>query len=132
MSNETTDITDKAESGPALADDRPIVLVPGFMASNLWRKQRGLLSLPLLVWPLSLYTLTAQLIRLRDGRPLQAKGLVYNYYQGLCAFITAPRDKGGLGRVPGENFWIFAYDWRQSSAVSGQELANFIREKLAR
>ncbi len=113
-------------------DDTPIVLVPGFMASNLWRVRKGLLTLPVLAWPLNIYTLTAQLILLSEQYPLKAEGLVGNYYDGLIDFITRPSERGGLGRKRDENFWVFAYDWRQSCEVSGRELYDFICDKLAR
>lgn len=108
----------------------PVVLVPGFMASNLERPGKGLLRPPLPVWPVNVYILAAQLRALRNQTPLKANGLVGNYYDGLLEFITCAREQGGLGRTLDEDFWIFAYDWRQSCHYSGQKLAEFIGAKL--
>lgn len=111
--------------------NRPLVFVPGFMASSLERPGRGLLLPPLGVWPLNLLTLTTQLFILRNPTPLRAVGLVGRYYDGLLDFLIRPGAAGGLGLTPSQNCWIFPYDWRQSCQQSGQELALFIERKLA-
>lgn len=110
---------------------RPVVFVPGFMGSRLEREGRGLLPLPIQVWPPNVYSITAQLAILQNLAPLKATGLFGNYYEGLLDFVTRSRESGGLGRTTGEDFWVFAYDWRQSCEYTGRLLAEFIREKLA-
>ena len=84
-----------------------------------------------LAWPLNLYGLTSQLTLLEEVYPLEARGLVPGYYQELLTFITNSPDEGGLGHTLDENFWVFAYDWRQSCRISGHQLQKFIIEKLA-
>lgn len=111
-------------------DDYPLVFVPGFMGSKLWRNRRGLLLPSVLAWPLNLYSLSVQLLLLEEVYPLQADGLVGHYYDGLLNFVTRPLAQGGLGREKERNFWVFAYDWRQSCQKSGQVLAEFIKKKL--
>jgi len=110
--------------------DKPLVFVPGFMGSKLWRPRRGLFLPSVLVWPLNLYALSLQLLLLEEEYPLQADGLVGHYYDGLLDFITRPKPQAGLGYKKDLNFWIFAYDWRQSCHNSGQALAKFISQKL--
>ena len=113
-----------------MQDNRPIIFVPGLMASNLWQPARSNLLPAQLAWPLNLYGLTSQLTLLEEIYPLEARGLVPGYYQELLAFITNAASDGGLGRTLDENFWVFAYDWRQSCRISGHQLQKFIVEKL--
>lgn len=113
-------------------NEDPIVFVPGFMASKLWRPRRNLLTPTVLVWPLTAYRLVTELLLLEEEYPLQPGGLVGRYYEGLINFVTAPVEIGGLGRRLEENFWIFNYDWRQSCQLSGKQLNDFIVNKLER
>lgn len=96
------------------------------MASTLEREGRGLLRPPLLVWPLNIYSLTAQLLVLRNPTPLKAEGLVGHYYDGLLDFLGRSPEEGGLGR----ELWVFTYDWRQSCHYAGGALTEFITQKL--
>ncbi len=113
------------------AYDRPVIFVPGFMASRLERVGSSLLRPTLSVWPLGVLTLTSQLQILRNPALLKADGLVGHYYDSLLDFITRPLKAGGLGRTLERDSWVFAYDWRQSCHASGGLLAEFIGEKLA-
>jgi hypothetical protein len=111
---------------------QPLVLVPGFMASNLWSVPRLPLVPPFLAWPLNLYLVTAQLFSLRSNNTLRPDGLVEGYYDNLIAFCVLPVERGGLGYKLGEDLWIFAYDWRLSCRTTGRQLTLFIQEKLKR
>ncbi len=114
-----------------VSDQNPLILVPGFLASQLWTVPRLLLSPPVLAWPLNPLSLTAQLYFLRASNRLAADGLVKGYYESLIEFIGGPVEQGGLGRRGGEDFWVFPYDWRQSSRQTGKQLSQFITDKLA-
>ncbi len=113
-----------------MQQDQPLIFVPGLMASNLWQPERNSLLPAQLAWPLNLYGLTSQLTLLEEVYPLDARGLVPGYYQDLLTFISNSPAEGGLGRILDENFWVFAYDWRQSCRISGRQLQHFIVEKL--
>jgi hypothetical protein len=113
-----------------MASAVPLVFVPGFMASNLWRPAGGILTPPILAWPLNFYSLTAQLFLLEEQYPLKPNGLVPGYYEALIEALTLPTVQGGMGYTKGQDFWVFPYDWRVSCSTTGRELAQFVQEKL--
>ncbi len=115
-----------------ISEDNPVVFVPGFMASRLWRNRKGLFSPAVLVWPLSTYLPLTGLTLLQDEALLTPDGLVGNYYDNLIEFISRPKEQDGLGKTKDRDFWVFTYDWRQSCHNSGLQLKQFIAEKLAK
>ena len=115
---------------------RPLIFVPGIRTSALAiKKDDGHLEH---FWPLMPHEFvvkdkldrTFQLLdtkirqKFDDDVPVVATSLIPMAYGGLIRSILA------WGYKPNIDFWIFAYDWRQSNDVSGQQLSRFIEEKL--
>jgi len=51
-------------------------------------------------------------------------GILPGAYDGIISAIIK------WGYKIGNNFWTFPYDWRQSNDISGQMLAEFIKDKI--
>jgi pSer/pThr/pTyr-binding forkhead associated (FHA) protein len=98
---------------------RPVVVVPGFAGSNLWRGSEQ-------VWP-SL-ALLGHPEFLRVGRPLEARGILsevvvvpgllkLDQYSALTAHL-----RQSLGYEVGRDLFEFAYDFRQDNRRSAAQL----------
>jgi pSer/pThr/pTyr-binding forkhead associated (FHA) protein len=104
---------------------RPVVVVPGFAGSNLWRGSEQ-------VWP-SLNLLGHPEL-LRVERPLEARGIVNQVvvvpgllklaqYSALTAYL-----RQSLGYEVGRDLLEFAYDFRQDNRRSAAELGAAIEQ----
>lgn len=103
---------------------RPVVVVPGFAGSNLWRGSEQ-------VWPMPRMVLTLPaLLHMRE--PLEARGLVnqvvivpnliqWDQYAYLVDFLHE-----SLGYETGNDLLEFGYDFRQDSRASAGRLATAI------
>lgn len=105
---------------------RPVVIVPGFMGSELWRGSERL-------WPnvRNIFT-QPEAYRLPESQPLEAKGLVrevvivpnlikLEQYVRLGDFLEE-----SLGYERGKDLLEFGYDWRQDGRESARCLAGAI------
>jgi pimeloyl-ACP methyl ester carboxylesterase len=114
--------------------ERPLILVPGILESNLAiEKDPEFFG----IWPLTplwvpsydfLDNLLSDLgtnIResVDDKVSVVTTGLLPGAYDNIISAII------GWGYTLGGNFWTFPYDWRQSNDISGQILTNFIENK---
>jgi hypothetical protein len=121
--------------------NRPLIFVPGIRTSTLAIKNENRNGGQLEhFWPLMpheflvrekldrvfQYLETKIRTKADDDDEVQvvATGLIPFAYDGLIKSILS------WGYMPGVNFWIFPYDWRQSNNVSGQLLARFIEQKI--
>ncbi len=114
---------------------RPLIFVPGIMASSLAIKNaNGDLDY---FWPPPYTFSTSEMIakmynglkspirvEAEDKVSVQAVGLFPLAYTYLVNAIER------WGYVRNQNFWIFPYDWRQSNNISGKLLADFITNKI--
>jgi len=102
---------------------RPVVVVPGFMGSELWRGEE-------LLWPRlkELFT-EPEVFRLPEGPPVEARRLVaevvvvpnlikLDQYNRLVDFLEEE-----LGYQRGQDLLEFPYDWRQDLRLSARTLA---------
>jgi pimeloyl-ACP methyl ester carboxylesterase len=117
--------------------ERPLILVPGILGSSLAiEKDPEFFG----IWPL-----TPSWVPLDDflddllldlGNNIRKKsmdekvsvvttGLLPGAYDGIIRAIIKE-----WGYKIGNNFWTFTYDWRQSNDISGQMLAEFIKDKI--
>jgi pSer/pThr/pTyr-binding forkhead associated (FHA) protein len=98
---------------------RPVVVVPGFAGSNLWRGSEQ-------VWPSLKLLGHPELLRVE--RPLDARGIVnqvvvvpgllkLDQYSALTEYL-----RQSLGYEVGHNLLEFAYDFRQDNRRSAAEL----------
>ena len=107
---------------------KPVVIVPGFMGSELWSGDDQ-------VWP-SLKTLFVQPdpLVVSDRRPLEPRRIVHQVvvvpnlikldkYIRLGNYLEE-----GLGYERGKNLLEFPYDWRQDNRLSARRLAAAIDE----
>ena len=104
---------------------RPVVVVPGFAGSNLWRGSEQ-------VWPsLKLF---GHPEFLRVGRPLEARGILdqlvvvpgllkLTQYSALTDYL-----RQSLGYEVGRDLLEFAYDFRQDNRRSAMELGAAIEQ----
>jgi pimeloyl-ACP methyl ester carboxylesterase len=114
---------------------RPLIFVPGIMASSLAiKKANGELEY---FWPPPYtFSIPEMIAKMRNGleSPIRAQAdekvsvraiglfpLAYNYLINAIEI---------WGYVRNQNFWIFPYDWRQSNDISGKLLADFITKKI--
>ncbi|MBI4605364.1 MAG: PKD domain-containing protein, partial [Planctomycetes bacterium] len=104
--------------------DRPLIVVPGIMATALVDPATGSQ-----VWPP--YSEGAggrrpitDLIKVQNKVPdfRGAAGLVRGFYNELIAFLQRE-----MGYKLGETLFVFPYDWTRSNIDSGRKLAAFIR-----
>jgi hypothetical protein len=115
---------------------RPLIFVPGIMASSLALKSADGSGLDNF-WPPPYTFSTSEMIskmynglkspiraKAEDKVQAQATGLFPFAYTYLLNAIEA------WGYVRNQNFWIFPYDWRQSNDISGKLLADFINSKI--
>src|SRR5215216_737218 len=116
---------------------RPLIFVPGIMASSLAIKNADGGDGLDYFWP-PLYTFSTQemiekmynglkspiRVEAQDKVPVQATGLFPLAYDYLTSAIES------WGYVRNQNFWIFPYDWRQSNDITGKLLADFITNKI--
>ena len=100
---------------------RPVVVVPGFGGSKLWRGSE-------LVWP-NVRHLLSHVEELAMSNPLEARGvldevvIIPNFiklqqYSGLIDYLVDE-----LGYEPGRDLLEFAYDFRQDVRVTARQLA---------
>ncbi|HBY94736.1 MAG TPA: hypothetical protein DEP84_12385 [Chloroflexi bacterium] len=105
---------------------RPVVIVPGFMGSELWAGSER-------VWPHVRHFFThPEIFRLPDDQPLEVRQLVgevvivpnllkLEQYNRLGNYLEE-----GLGYERGKDLLEFAYDWRQDVRLSARRLAEVI------
>ena len=105
---------------------RPVVIVPGFMGSELWRGSER-------VWPNVRYLFTnPEMFYPGQGDPLEPRGIVnevvivpnllkLEQYRRLGDFLVE-----SLGYERGKDLLEFAYDWRQDVRHSARRLAEAI------
>jgi pSer/pThr/pTyr-binding forkhead associated (FHA) protein len=113
-----TDLTDTS-----LGTRRPVVVVPGFMGSELWHGSEQ-------VWPnLKKLAVRPELLAVSEHRTLEPRRI-------LQSVVVVPnlikKDKyvrlgnyleEGLGYERGKNLLEFAYDWRQDNRASARSLS---------
>lgn len=120
----------------------PLILVPGFMGSKLWRDA----SYKHPLWLSSSITnrggIEEQIDSLEKLAHTELKytrrnraGLVEGWYDPLldASERMGYRGESGLdaeGQWHEQNFWVFTYDWTQSNEHSGLELCVFIQQIL--
>lgn len=97
---------------------RPVIFVPGFMGSKLYKKKSRRITN--LVWP---PYLPNSLRKLSMNNILYPKGVV-GEYEPLLQFLRS------LGYKDGETLFVFAYDWRISNRQNGNSFISFINAKL--
>ncbi|MEW6232666.1 MAG: FHA domain-containing protein, partial [Chloroflexota bacterium] len=105
---------------------RPVIIVPGFMGSELWHGEEQL-------WPNVRYLFAhPEIFRLPEVKPLEARGLVgevvivpnlikLEQYNRLGDYL-----EDSLGYERGKDLLEFAYDWRQDVRLSARRLAEAI------
>ncbi len=108
--------------GPNQARRKPIVFIPGFMGSQLWRGET-------LLWPdLKLLLTHPEALMLPEEQPATVKGLVEDVvvvpgfykleqYSQFTHFL-----KESLGYETGTDLLEFAYDWRKDLRLAAQHL----------
>jgi len=117
--------------------ERPLILVPGILGSSLAiKKNPEFFS----IWPLTpswvplddflddlLFDLGSNIREksMNDKVSVVTTGLLPGAYDGIISAIIKE-----WGYKIGNNFWTFPYDWRQSNDISGQMLAEFIKDKI--
>ena len=102
----------------------PVVVVPGFMGSQLWRGDD-------LLWPdLRDVLRRPDAFRLPDSADLTVRGIVdevviipnfikLEQYTRLVHFLT-----DSLGYVEGKDLHVFVYDWRKDLRIAARKLAD--------
>ncbi len=113
--------------------ERPLILVPGILESSLAVKKDpeffGIWPFPLGIsspnFSDNILSDLGSNIResIDDNVSVVTTGLLPGAYDYIINAII------GWGYTLGSNFWTFPYDWRQSNKISGQMLANFIKNK---
>jgi pSer/pThr/pTyr-binding forkhead associated (FHA) protein len=106
---------------------RPVVIVPGFLGSNLWQGDDR-------VWPNVRYLLTSpDLLAVRDGAPVfEARGLIdevvimpnlikQEQYGTLIDYLEE-----SLGYVRGNDLLAFGYDFRNDVRIAARQMAEAI------
>jgi len=105
---------------------RPVVIVPGFMGSELWLGSERL-------WPNVRNLITRpEVFHYPGDKPLEARGPVaeevivpylikFEHYSRLGDYLEE-----GLGYERGKDLLEFGYDWRQDARLSAQCLAEAI------
>lgn len=118
----------RGESPPANRPSkrRPVVIVPGFMGSELWLGSER-------IWPNVKYLFShPDIYHLKDNTPIQARGLLREAimvpnlvnlvaYSHLSDYLVQD-----LGYTRGLDLLEFAYDWRQDVRLCAQKLAQAI------
>jgi pSer/pThr/pTyr-binding forkhead associated (FHA) protein len=105
---------------------RPVVLIPGFMGSEL---RRG----SLVLWPNYPYLLSNPAAIMPDSGPVEVSGVIHetvvvphfikiDAYNRLSQFLEK-----SLGYRLGVDLLEFPYDWRQDNRQTAQQLATTIR-----
>jgi pSer/pThr/pTyr-binding forkhead associated (FHA) protein len=105
---------------------RPVVLIPGFMGSEL---RRG----SLVLWPNYPYLLSNPSAIMPDSGPVEVSGVIHetvvvphfikiDAYNRLSQFLEK-----SLGYRLGIDLLEFPYDWRQDNRLTAQQLATTIR-----
>ncbi|GAG88530.1 unnamed protein product, partial [marine sediment metagenome] len=101
----------------------PVIIVPGFMGSELWRGSER-------VWPNVRFLFSRpDMFRLPEFDPLEAREVVgevvivpnlvkMEQYKRLGDYLEE-----GFGYERGENLLEFAYDWRQDVRMASRQLA---------
>lgn len=101
---------------------KPIVFIPGFMGSQLWRGDQ-------LIWPdLKLLLTKPEMLMLPEPEPSTVKGLVgdvvvvpglykLEQYSQFTDFL-----KEGLGYEADKDLLEFSYDWRKDLRLAAQQL----------
>lgn len=124
---ELTDI-ERSIARPGSPGRRPVVFVPGFMGSELWRGSER-------VWPHVRYPISQpEIYRLPETTPLEARavardmvivpGLIkLDRYNRVADYLVE-----ALGYERGKDVLEFAYDWRQDVRDSAKRLAQAIEQ----
>ena len=113
----------------------PLVFVPGILGSSLGQKvfSNGRLTTARAFWPPDVAIMPDQSaapsiaingLRLQQSE-VEPIGLFPGAYTSLIEGLRL------MGYIENRNFWIFAYDWRQSNRETGKKLVAFIDAKLA-
>lgn len=100
---------------------RPVVIVPGFAGSNLWRGNEQIWPVPRMVLP------HPEVLRVNE--PLDAKGLVRRVvlvphlleWDQYCFLLDYLKDS--LGYTTDDDLLEFGYDFRQDNQASAEHLA---------
>jgi pSer/pThr/pTyr-binding forkhead associated (FHA) protein len=104
----------------------PVVIVPGFMGSELWRGSER-------IWPNPRYMVThPDVFRMSENNPIEARGVVnesviipnlitQEQYNRLGDYLAE-----SLGYVRGKDLLEFGYDWRQDLRLSARRLGEAI------
>lgn len=107
---------------------QPVVVVPGFMGSELWRGSER-------IWPNSRFMVThPEFFRLAEDNPLEARGVVHEeviipnlvtqeQYSRLGDYLVE-----GLGYERDKDLLEFGYDWRQDLRWSARKLGEAIED----
>lgn len=105
---------------------RPVVFVPGMMGSQLWLGNER-------IWPnISHIIKNPEILLYPSSMPLEARGIVdevviipnlikMDQYNRLGDYMVEE-----LGYTREQDFFEFAYDWRQDVRLSASQLAEFI------
>ncbi len=121
--------------GEAPRNNRPLVLVPGIMGSELYSVVTSEFNgTPMTfrqqVWPplgvLGIDNLKQLAKLIRDQQLLSGPSTTLNAYTQLIANLAA------IGYEENRNLFVFTYNWIRSNALSGRELADRIPQYLER
>lgn len=103
---------------------RPVVVVPGFLGSQLWRGEQ-------LLWPnVRQFVMRPEAFSLPANDDLIPRGIVdevvivpnllkLEQYTRLVEFLT-----DGLGYSEGQDLHVFCYDWRKDLRLAARKLAD--------
>jgi pSer/pThr/pTyr-binding forkhead associated (FHA) protein len=104
----------------------PVIVVPGFMGSTLFRGDT-------MVWPAAkTFLKTPEMLKMPEEKDLEPRGLVeevvvipglikLDAYNRLVEYLTQ-----GLGYVEGVDLFVCAYDWRTDLRHAARHLGNLI------
>jgi pSer/pThr/pTyr-binding forkhead associated (FHA) protein len=115
------------ELPPASASRRPVVLIPGFSASEIWKGGEKL-------WPNLARVLSSSEERIRQDWEDVEVGKIVREIVVVPGFLKS--DSFGsilnyliddLGYTSGETLLEFPYDWRQDNRVTARKLAETVR-----
>jgi pimeloyl-ACP methyl ester carboxylesterase len=105
---------------------RPLVFVPGILASQLWDQETGTRIWPPVGWQES-GRLAARPLRLLVTVPSKTAHLLFpGLHDELLKSIHDLGYHEDIQPQKPRNLWVFVYDWTRSNRDSGRELAAFI------
>jgi len=105
----------------------PMIFVPGLLGSCLFKKGGEPLWPSLGWWDKGHFKPTS----LREITSVGERETSQNEPLFPLVYSEMLRHFEDMGYVIGRNFWMFPYDWTQSSRISGRKLEQFIRETLS-